>query len=269
MTPVADRRETRQVGQCGRLEVVFARRRERTVMVHAYAEPPFRTPRCFDEHGALHMIMASSAPGIFGGDDLEQTVIVEAGAEVRLTSQSAAQLHPHPSRHPARVRCEYRVAAGASLRCDWDALIPFAGAALDQRIVVDLASGARLFWSDAVMSGRTARAEQWRFEALAHELRIVRGGVVEYLERYRIRPAVDGVLQRWIGGSAAYFGTAVASGRLAGREDAERLHRELARIEGVHAAADPLGEALLVVRLMSESGVGFRKARALIGRMIG
>jgi urease accessory protein UreH len=269
MRTVADRRETRRVGKCGRLEVVFGRRRQRTVLAHAYAEPPFRTPRCFDEHGALHMIMASSAPGIFGGDHLEQTVILEAGAEVRLTSQSAAQIHPHPSGHPARVRSEYRVAAGASLRCDWDALIPFAGAVLDQQIVIDLACGACLFWSDAVMSGRTARAEQWRFEALAHQLRIVRGGEIEYLERYRIRPAVDGILQRWIGASAAYFGTAVVSGRRAGREDAERLHCELSRIEGVHAAADLLGEALLVVRLMSESGIEFRKARALIGRMMG
>lgn len=41
------------------------------------------------------MIMASSAPGIFGGDRFQQRIRLEPGARVRLTSQSALHV-PHP-----------------------------------------------------------------------------------------------------------------------------------------------------------------------------
>jgi len=48
-------------------------------------EPPFRVGRCFPDGGALHMIMAASSPGIFGGDWLQQIIHVGPGARVRLT----------------------------------------------------------------------------------------------------------------------------------------------------------------------------------------
>src|SRR3981081_3974478 len=96
---LADRRDQRTasaVGRHARLELTFAYRMGRTVLREAYAEPPFRVGRCFPEGRDLHMIVAASAPGVFGGDCLQQTIRVERGARVRLTSQSALQVHPTP-----------------------------------------------------------------------------------------------------------------------------------------------------------------------------
>ena len=76
LTAVADRRGIEDVGRHARLEIRFAWRGGRTVIAEAYAEPPFRVGRCFQEGSSLHMIMTSSAPGIFGGDCLQQTIRV-------------------------------------------------------------------------------------------------------------------------------------------------------------------------------------------------
>src|SRR5216684_1595331 len=93
-----DDRRASEVGRRARLELRFVEQRGRTVLADAYAEPPFRVGRTFQEGAGLHMIMASSAPGVFGGDSLDQVVHVEEGATVRLTSQSAMQVHGGASR---------------------------------------------------------------------------------------------------------------------------------------------------------------------------
>lgn len=269
MTAIVDRRALAQVGRHARLELVFACRGGRTVLAHAYAEPPFRTGRWFAEGSGLHMILASSAPGLFGGDVLEQTVIVEAGARVRLTSQSAPQLHASPDGATARLRSTFSVSESARLSCHWDPLIPFPGARLDQKACVELAPRAELYWSDAMMSGRHASGEQWLFSSLAHELRISRAGGLEYLERFRIVPEVRGRPPRWTVADAAYFGTAIVSGPEGSGNDGERLHTALTAIPDLHAAASCLSDSVLVVRLMAASGVPFQRARALIQRTVG
>jgi urease accessory protein len=270
MTPVLDRRAVGQVGRRARLELTFGVRGGRTVLARSYSEPPFRTGRCFADGNGLHLIVTTSAPGIFGGDELEQLIVVEAGATVRLTSQSAPQLHASPGDEAAVVRSTYRVAEGAQLSCHWDPLIPFAGATLDQRIEIDLAAGSRLYWSDAMMSGREAHGERWLFSSIAHQLRIVHAGELTYLERFRIVPRDRSLSQPWIAADAAFFGTMVmvGSGQAAAR-NAETLHTLLGGIDGLRGSADALSGSLLIVRLMSPHGVPFRRARALTQEALG
>jgi urease accessory protein UreH len=149
----------------------------------------------------------------------------------------------------------------ATLTCHWDPLIPFSGSALDQRITVRLAPTAVLYWSDAFMSGRQGKGERWEFSSLAHELRVSRGGVLEYLERYRIEPGGRSAARPWVAADAAYFGTALVSGPAAAPALAEQLHHELAAAPGVTGSADVLGEHLLLVRLMGTQGPAFHAAR--------
>jgi urease accessory protein len=246
---------------------VFSRREGETILSHAYAEPPFRVGRWFREGAGTHLIVAWSAPGIFGGDDFEQRIHLEPGARVRLTSQSALQVHPAAGRM-AQLRSTYSVDAGAVLSCQWDPVIPFAGARFDQQIAIALARDASLYWSDALMAGREARGERWAFEALGHELRITREAQAEYLERYQLTGANARQPRTWVAGDSCYFGTIVNSGPITGAPGAERLHCELRAVAGVRAAADALDARLLVVRLMAAHGVGFHEARELARRAI-
>src|SRR5262249_21735464 len=91
-----DRRALSSIGRTARLELVFEARRGRTILAHAYAEPPFHIARTFDLDGAAYAILVCSAPGVFGGDTLTQSVHVGGGACVVLASQAAVQAHPAP-----------------------------------------------------------------------------------------------------------------------------------------------------------------------------
>jgi urease accessory protein len=259
-----DDRAADRVGKDARLDIVFERRAGRTVIAREYAEPPFRVGRVFlQDDGGAHLIVASSAPGIFGGDSLQQSVRVGPGARVRLTSQSALQIHPSGEDGTAVLDSRFVVEHGASLRCEWDPNIPFADARVQQRIEIDLADDAHLFWSDAVMSGREARGERWRFSSLEHELRLRRGGSTTYLERYRIDQA-SSPASRWLAHDTCYLGTVLVAGTQWSPESVAALHEDLNALEGIRAAADVLQPGVLLVRLMAVSGVPFHRARALV-----
>ena len=259
-----DERSPSVVGRQARLDLAFLYRNGRTVLAQAYAEPPFRVGRWFAEDDGLHMILTSSAPGAFGHDHLQYIIRVGCGARVRLTSQSALQVHPSAVGGTAHLRSSYHVDDGAYLHCHWDPLIPFAGARIDQRIEVNITGHGALYWSDALMSGRHARGERWSFASLAHEIAVSRDGSLEYLERYRIQPDELDVLRSQAAGDASYLGTILMTGRPIEPGVAERLHIELGRLADVRAAADRLEDRVLLVRLLSASGAKFHAARLWI-----
>jgi urease accessory protein len=264
-----DHRLIGSVGRQARLELRFAVRSGRTALVHAYAEPPFRVGRWFADGDSVHMIMATTAPGVFGGDHLTQAIHVEEGASVRLTSQSSLQAHPSASGEGATITSKYIVEDDARFHCHWDPLIPFADADLEQTISVRLAGGASLYWSDAFMSGRQARGERWQFARLAHELRVTRGARLEYLERYRIDAGSNSPTQRWGADAANYVGTMLVSGAEVAGWDAESAHRSLTQIVGIRGAVDRLDNELVLARLLSTEGPPFHRARAMLNTLVG
>ena len=267
-TVARDDRLPADVGRRARLELVFGFRDGRTVLVDSYAEPPLRVGRCFEQGPGLHLILASSAPGIFGGDAIRQTIRLEPGAIVTLTSQSATQLHPAHSGAVAAIESRFDVADGAELACTWDPMIPFAGARIEQRIDINVAIGGRLSWSDAMMGGRTGRGERWQFRVFDHQLRLFRGGTLSYLERYRLDPSAESVSHPWAAADADYVGTLVRAGHGDGSDVADLLHTSLAGLEDVRGSADVLDHDLLLVRIAAAGGVAFRRARQALTRTL-
>ncbi len=258
------------IGRHARLELAFGSRGERTVLAHAYAEPPFRIGRTFDLDGALYLILVCEGPGIFGGDQLHLAVTVESGARVLLVSQAALQVHPSTGEEPARVVHQYLVEDGGELHCQWDPMIPFAGARVVQQFDLQIAGAGRLYWSDALMSGRCSRGEAWMFRQLAHELRLTVGGSLMYLERYQLgdgnrhhpkvpdsRPVLD------LAGGANYLGTGLVRHPEATGDVAERIRRAIDRLEGVRAGVDRVEPSLIAGRFLADAGPPFSRARAL------
>jgi len=136
LSQLPDSRLAAAIGRKARLELVFEARHGRTILAHSYAEAPFRIGAAFDLGGAAYVIIACSGPGIFGGDMLQQSIHVGNGARVVLTSQAALQVHPSATPLAAVICHEYSVAHQAELHCEWDPVIPFADARLQQRIVL-------------------------------------------------------------------------------------------------------------------------------------
>lgn len=266
---VHDGRRAERVGRAARLELRFGVRDGRTTLLHGYAEPPLRVGRPLpDGHGpdaGLHLILASSAPGVFGNDAFAQHVVLEAGARVRLTSQSALQVHAAVGGGTARIRNTFEVGEGAELRCEWEPVIPFAGSQLEQRTSIHVAPGGRLIWSDALMAGREGRGERWQFASLRQELRVMHGDQLACLERYRIAPAEDGLSARWVADDCCYFGSWLAVGYPADAARAEALDVSL-QGTGLSAAVDCLGDVLMLARMAANAGPAFHAARAQLMR---
>ena len=263
-----DCRAAAAIGRSARLELSFERRRGRTVLTHSYAEPPFRIGHVFELDGAAYVIIVCTGAGIFGGDTLRQSVRVAGGASVVLTSQSALQVHPAIQRSglPASVHHEYIVDEDGELHGEWDPVIPFAAARLDQRFDVRIAESSRLYWSDAVMAGRVSRGEAWQFESLAHELSLRVGGSLAYLERYVLTPRDRVMVHPWIAGHGRYLATMLAHHERATEETADALHRAArgspAPSVQITAAVDLIRPRTIAGRLLSADGAPFAAARA-------
>lgn len=257
----ADTRSEREIGRRARLELRFGYRRGRTVLTHSYAEPPFRIGKCFDDEGGLHLIVASSAPGVFGDDRFDQHVIVETGARASLTSQSSLQVHPGVEGGDATLTSRFEVAGEATLKCEWHPVIPFPGAGIDQRITIHADHQASVRWSDALMRGREARGERWMFRRVAHELGLSVAGQLQYLERYVIVPSLVQPAMQWTADDAAYIATVLERGTAIDRARVDATHALLERLPGVRAGADLIAQELMLVRMMASSGTSFHAAR--------
>jgi urease accessory protein UreH len=259
-----DRRDVQAIGRRARLELVFGYRRGRTVISHAYAEPPFRIGQNFHIGSAAYMIIVCSGPGVFAGDDLQQSVRVEPGACVLLGSQSALQAHPGAGPDGARLHHQYIVADEGELHCHWDPLIPFANARLTHRVELDVAGGSRMYWSDALMSGRSARGEDWMFSEMAHELRLRVDGSLKYLERYRLVPEERPVAAGPVAGEGRYLGTTLVHHAAATTGAAEALQHELDQVTDVRGGVDLVAPNVIAARLLGRQGARFRAARVVL-----
>ena len=234
------------------------------MIARGYSEPPFRIGRSFDIDGAAYVILVCSGPGIFAGDALQLSIHVGSGARVMLTSQSALQVHPSAATSPAVIRHHYVVEEEGELHAHWDPVIPFAAARLDQQFDLQIVESSRLYWSDALMSGRVSRPETWRFDTLAHELRLRVGTTLTYLERYMLAPRERAIPHPWVAGRTHYAATALVHHERASPDTAESLQQAISEAagEGVQAGVDLVDPRLLVARLLGSCGAPFSAARA-------
>lgn len=155
-----------RVGRDGALALDFERRGGATVLARARYTLPLQVlaPLAIDDPAAVVSILNPTG-GLVGGDRLAIDVRVGASAHACLTTPSATKVY-RTIAEPAIQDVTLRLEAGAV--CEWvpDHTIPFAGAALRQRIAVDVGDAARLVLVDAFAAGRVGRGEAWAFRLL-------------------------------------------------------------------------------------------------------
>jgi urease accessory protein UreH len=270
ITQFPDSRRASMIGRTARLDLVFEARGGRTVIARNYAEPPFRIGRSFDVDGAAYVILVCSGPGVFAGDALDLSIRVRPAARVILASQSALQVHPSAASTPAVIRHQYVVEGDGELQAHWDPVIPFASARLDQRFELQIDEPSRLYWSDALMSGRVDRAETWSFACVAHELRLRVGTNLKYLERYTLQPHERSMMHPWVGSGMHYMATALTHHDGITPETAELLQREIETGGDVRvrAGVDLLDSSLVIGRLLASCGAPFASVRASYRQLV-
>src|SRR4030095_16195988 len=141
------------VGRCGKLDLVFALRGGQTILSDFYCEVPFKITRALSTaaDGVAHVMLMHCTAGLFGGDRVEMRVLVERGARVRLTQQSATRVHPSEGRIAAQTS-RIHVESGGELELLLDPVIPFAESRFEQKTLIEVEKEALLRYWEGLMA---------------------------------------------------------------------------------------------------------------------
>jgi urease accessory protein len=197
--------------------------------------------------GALDAVIVNTGGGLLGGDRLSLDVHAGAGANVRMTTQSAEKIY-RAFAAPATIDVALRVESGAALHWTPQESILFSGARLTRRIEADLAGDAELVIAEAAVFGRLEMGERLGEGLLAESWRIRRGGRLVHAEEMRL----DGDLSALLDRPALGGGARAAATLLLFAPDAEArldVARALIGRDGVSAGASAW-DGRLVVRVL-------------------
>ncbi len=200
---------TPRVGRDGLVQLRFARRDERTVLVSRRFRAPLQVLEPWDAagDGSALAVLLNPGGGVLGGDHLRTKIELGPGAHVTVATPSATKVYRCPDR-PAVLETTIALGEGAAFEYVPHHLIPHAGAALDQKLHIDLGQESRLILYDALSLGRVARGERWAFRSLANEVRVTSDGRPLYWDRLRLTSAsAPGLADLGGADGCAYLGT--------------------------------------------------------------
>lgn len=235
-------------GWVARLELVLARRGERTALVRNRSLGPLRVQRTFHPTPAeCHLYVLHPPGGLVAGDSLD--IAVQCGADTRAlcTTPGAGRAYRGGSaQRPQTQAVGIQVAAGA--HCEWlpQENILFDGAWARSGVEVRLAPGAHYTGWDITCLGRPAAGERFTQGLFEQRLWLWRGDRPLLGERQRLAGGEAGLDAPWGLGGYPVFGTLVTTiGDAAARD---RLRERIAdgSDDGMLAAATLLPGVLAV-----------------------
>lgn len=215
---------------------------------------PRDTPTTSVGTAGLEAVLINTSGGLTGGDRLAWSAEADAGARLTLTTQACEKIYRAESDR-AEVRVALGAGAGASLEWLPQETILFDEGALDRRLEVDLAEGARLLAVEAVVLGRTAMGERVRRGILRDRWRIRRGGRLVFAEELRL----EGDLERRSAGRASLAGGCAFATVLWLAENADRALPAVRAALGASGGASAF-DGKLVARIAAKDGLALRRA---------
>lgn len=159
----------------------------RSILDRVDQEPPWKVIRGFSAPGGVCLVHLNNVSGgLLGGDELTLDVAVQAAAKVQLTSTGATRIYRGDT--VSKVSTRISLAENSVLEYLPDALIPFAGSALDQTTVIEMSSGSSLFWWEVVAPGREAGGELFQYRSLRLRSELNVAGVPFALDNMQLQP---------------------------------------------------------------------------------
>jgi urease accessory protein len=133
-------------------------------------EQSFRAPlhlsKPHREAGALVINVVSPTAGLFDGDEVDLSLMVEPGARAVLTTPSANRIHQARSGRDAVMRQEITVQAGGFAEYYPELIIPQRGARYRQETTLRVARGGTLLFFEWLSPGRVAHGESFAYAGL-------------------------------------------------------------------------------------------------------
>lgn len=206
------------------------------------------------EDGTAYLMLLNPTGGVLGGDHLVSQIVQGCETHVFLTTPSATRVY-RASQRPAVIDTRIEVGAGATLEYLPDHVIPHPGAALHQKVRVDLGQGSHAILLDSFASGRVAGGERWNFQELDLHTGVYRCGKPVFLNRTWIRPQIQPV--RHIGCMEHYDYTTTlgifADGFADWQNFATEMNRELGMMPEIAGGVSLLSRDGCLVRLLGVS----------------
>jgi urease accessory protein len=235
------------VGWRARLDLDFAARARGTHLVGRRHEGPLVVQRAFHPEGpeVAHVYILHPPGGVVGGDELELQARVQARAHALLTTPGATKLY-RSAGPVASLRHRLIVAPGAIVEWFPQETIVFSGAHAELLLDVELAvddtskdgspapSGAFLGW-DITCLGRPGSGELFTRGRHSSRVRVHRGAVPLYLERFEVEGGTPFMRAPWGLRGAPVLGSFLAS------VSAEHWPAISALVDEVRAALDDVG----------------------------
>ncbi len=146
--------------------------------------------------GWMDVVMLNTGGGVAGGDRLDLSFEVGAGAQATIAAQAAERFYrARAGDAPSKVRTHLTVEAGAALEWLPQETILFDQSAVDRRLEVDLAADARFLGVETVVFGRAAMGERVGQGWLRDLIRVRRDGDLLLHDAIRIDGEIDATLQ--------------------------------------------------------------------------
>ncbi len=149
---------------------------------------PFHLSKPHHEAGALVINLVSPTAGLFDGDEVDLSLVVEPGARAVLTTPCASRVHQSRGGRPALLRQSITVQAGGFAEYFPELLIPQRGARYRQETTLRVAPGGTLLFFEWLAPGRVAHGESFAYEELDWHTDLWIGDTLAARERYSLRP---------------------------------------------------------------------------------
>lgn len=195
------------------LDLGYENRDGRTVLARRRHCGPLRVQKPFYPEGGdvCHSIVLHPPGGICGGDALELSAGVDAGARALLTTPGAGKWYRSAGAE-ARQSVRFNLAEGAGLEWLPQESIVFDGARAMMTLGVDLAPGARFLGWDIVCLGRRGSGETFGSGSLWIETRIDIAGAPRWLERGLLEGGSNKLGSPAVLAGASVFGNLLVAG---------------------------------------------------------
>jgi len=146
--------------------------------------------------GWMEIVTLNSSGGVAGGDVLAS--MIEAGPDTRTTvcGQAAERFYRVLPGATARVGTRIAVAEGAAVEWLPQETILFDGSALDRRLSIELAQGARFLGVETLVFGRRSMGETLRAARLRDVIHVERAGQVALHDAIRLDGDMQAMLDR-------------------------------------------------------------------------
>lgn len=245
----------------GELALCISQRGGRSVASRQYHRGALRVlrPHYLDESGQVCYVIVNPGGAYLGADLYELDIVVESGASLLLTTQSATKIYRTPGSF-AEQRTAIRLDDGARLELTPDQLIAYREASYRQDTHITVQPTSSLVMSEVVTPGWSPDGASFKYEELRlrTEIHVADGSATALmaLDNLLIRPPMGDVTGLGFMEGYSHLGSLVVVDSRVNQALADELHAVTSQYDaytGVSLTATVSGTTGLVLRSLSNS----------------